>query len=306
MLKELSSSPTIKHLQKATEESAKLLASTVGAINDRMTVRKKAASGVAEREAKRRRANNDDAEAGANSADVEHAQTKARELEEEVVPLAMRVEQAMREVLDLQAVLQDETAALGNLPEVVMATQQDRINHAQRDDDNDPDAELSEVPGVPILQALQAQRDAQTEAYDKLSMYRKYAKNNSYINFKRNWHEGLYNDDVPVPDPRTWFDRDGQPQHVTGTDGDEDDSDADIQIAREKRSFRCPLSLVAMTEPYTCQRCKHSFEKEAIFSYLGITMHNAQGFKKKCPETGCQINVSTFPEIYMQPCISSY
>lgn len=292
MLKELSSSHTMKHLQKATEDSAKLLASSVGAINDRMTVRKKAASGAAEKEAKRRRANNDDGEAGTTSAEVESAQTKARELEEEVEPLAVRVEQAMREVLDLQAALQDETAALDGLPATIMM-EQDRLTHAQREGEGDPDAELSEIPGVPILEALQAQRDIQIEAYDKLSMYQKYARNNSYINFKRNFHEGLYNDDVPVPDPRTWFDTDGQPQHVTGVGGDEDDSDADIQIAREKRSFRCPLSLVAMTEPYTCQRCKHSFEKEAILSYLGITAHNAQGFRKKCPETGCQINVCT-------------
>lgn len=294
MLRELSAGgANAKQLRKHADESAKLLADAVWVINERLTSRKKAAADAVEREAKRRRATTTDGEEtggdGVTSADIESARARVAELGDEVEPLTMRVEKAMREVLDLQASLQDEKDVLETLPDAVGMAQQDRSQDAENDEDDEP----PEVTGVPILAVLDEQRKAKTDAYENLSAYQKYARNNAYIDFKRNWHQGLFPDvDVNVPDPHTWFDRDGNPQHETAAGADEDDEDDDIQIAREKRSYRCPLSLAVLTEPYTCRRCKHSFQKEAIFDYLGITSRAARGLEKKCPETGCQINVS--------------
>lgn len=289
-LRQLSGSRMNEKVLRHTEESAKLLADTVWAINDRVTIRKK--------EATKRRANhtNEDGDGGNNNvttADVESARIKATELEEQVAPLTMRVEQAIREVLDIQAALLDDTEVLEGLPEAVEEAQLARAAQAEEQAGGPVDA--LEVPGVPVPAVLKQQLRAKTEAYDALSMYQRYARNNHYIDFKRNWHEGLYGDEIPVPDARTWFDSGGRPQHVVGgAGGDEDDSDAEVQIAREKRSFRCPLSLVTLTEPYTCRRCKHTFQKEAILSYLEITGRSSRGVQKQCPETGCQVQVSLY------------
>lgn len=278
-------------LQKHTDESAKLLASTVFAINERVTNRKD----VVEKVIKKRRANHEDQE-GDNDADVESARARVTELEDVVNPLTLKVEKAMREVLDIQVALQDEKDVLHNLPDAVKLAQEEKTSQVMQIEQDEEIDELATAPGISIHPMIEQDREEKTKAYNDLNTFQKYAKNNSYIEFKRNWHEGLYpNDEIPVPDPKTWFDRNGQPQHLTeAVGGGEDDSDDDLQISREKRSFRCPLSLVALTEPYTCRRCKHSFQKEAIYSYLGIKGPNSRGLVKGCPESGCDINVSPF------------
>lgn len=298
-LKELSGSRMNEKLQKHTKESAKLLANSVWAINDRATARKKEVPNAAEREAKRRRTNSthNDGEtrgpgAASIGADLERARARAAELEEQVTPLTTHVEAAMRSVLDTQAAVQDDEEVLRGLPEAVAVAQQAMLDAALQEMDVADDEGPPEVPGVPVLRVLEKERRAKAAAYDALSAHQRYARSNAYVDFKRHWHDGLYGDEVPVPDARTWFDRDGNPQHLVAAGGDDDDSDADVRIAREKRSFRCPLSLVALTEPYTCRRCKHTFQKEAIYSYLGVDRHNSRGLQKKCPETGCQITVS--------------
>lgn len=288
-LRELSNSRLNAKLQKHADESVKLLASTVFAINERVTNRKE----VVERVIKKRRGNHDDQEVD-NDADVESARTRVVELENVVNPLTLKVEKAMREVLDMQAAMQDEIDVLSNLSEAVKTAQEDKTSQAMQTEHDDELDEPPMVPGVSIHPIIEQGREETAMAYNRLSTFQKYSKNNSYIDFKRNWHEGLYpNEEIPVPDPKTWFDRDGQPQHLTDAGrGGENDSDDDLQISREKRSFRCPLSLVALTEPYTCRRCKHSFQKEAIYSYLGITGRNSRGLQKGCPESGCDIKVS--------------
>lgn len=299
-LRELSGNRMNDRFQKHAKESAKLLANSVWAINDRAVARKKEASNAAEREAKRRRVNSnhddgdtpDPAAAGAG-ADVESTRDKAAQLEEQVVPLTTRMEAAMREVLDLQAAVQDDEVVLRGLPAAVVVAQQELMEAALQGIDVADDEDPPEVPGVPLPQVLEKGCRAKAAAYKALSAHQRYARDNAYIDFKRNWHDGLYGDEVAVPDARTWFDREGNPQDVAAAGGNEDDSDADVRIAREKRSFRCPLSLVALTEPYTCRRCKHTFQKEAVYSYLGVTQRNPGGGEQKCPETGCRITVCT-------------
>lgn len=288
-LRALSSNRTYDNYEMHMKKSAKMLATTVFSINERVTIRKKEASDMAEREAKRRRANGEDGEVELNN---NAAAKKAKELEEKVAPLTVRAEEAMREVLDWQAALQDEQATLRCLPELVAGVQETKAAEFTRDDDEDADP--PEIPGVPIQEILRTERDTKAAEYAGLNIEHKYVSNNLYINFKRSWHEGLYlNEEVVVPHPSTWFDSNGRPQHViNGAVGDDNESEDDVQVSREKRSYRCPLSLAMMTEPYTCRRCKHSFQKEAIFSYLGVRVNNKKGKAAKCPETGCHVNVS--------------
>lgn len=299
-LKELSTSRINERYKSGLDASTELLSKSVYAINERLTNRKRLAEQMAERAAKRR--NTGDGEGDAGHASVERAESVAKELGEEVSTLTAQVEEAMREVLDMQAALQDERAVLGGLPDLVAEKQQELAGQAQRDqgdDDDDENQDPPEVHGVTVLDILQEGRDAKAAEYERLRPYEKYALNNGYIDFKRSWHQGLYPDEeIPVPDATKWFDQDGRPRHVTredsrqnGGDDGEEDSDDDIQIAREKRSFVCPLSLSVMEEPYTCRLCKHSFERRFIVEY--IKGPNKRGHTAKCPIPGCHVEVSS-------------
>lgn len=290
--------------EKQIAESAKLLSQSVYAINERVTNRRKVAAQIAARAAKRKHGADDGEDDEAAAAAAESA---VRELEEGTLELATQIEEAMREALDMQATLEDEKSTLRNLPELVAARQQELAQQAQQDReaDEEGEADAPEVPGVPTLDVLKEACDAKAAEYDRLTAYEKYAVNNKYIDFKQSWHEGLYSnpDDIPLPDPTRWFDRDGRPKLEVrrddgegGEGGDQDgDQDGDeeedeIQIAREKRSFRCPLSLAMMREPFTCRICKHSFEKSAITEY--IKGPNGRGRVAKCPVPGCNVEVS--------------
>ncbi|KUI52998.1 E3 SUMO-protein ligase NSE2 [Cytospora mali] len=224
------------------------------------------------------------------NAAVERAEGAVEGLGGEVESLTARVEEAVREVIDMQAALQDEKGILGDLPGLVAEKQQ---------------IVAGQIPGVPVLDVLQEAREAKAAEYERLRPYEKYALNNTYIDFKRSWHQGVYPDEeIPVPDATKWFDREGRPRHITreerrqsGEEDGEGESDDDIQIAREKRSFKCPLSLGTMKEPYTCRLCKHTFEKSSIVEY--IKGPNRRGHTAKCPIPGCHVDAMTLKDLYL-------
>lgn len=289
--------------ERQIAQSAKLLSQSVYGINERVTNRKKTAAQNAERAAKRKHAGDDGEGDDEAAAAAEKAEGEMRQLEEEVLGLATRIEEAMREALDMQAMVEDEKITLRDLPELVAARQQSLVEQTQQDQEaEEGDADPPEVPGVPIHDVLREAYGVKAAEYDQLTPYEKYAINNKYIDFRQSWHEGLYQnpDDIPLPDATRWFDRDGRPRLETrrdeqqGSGGEDDDQDGDedddIQIAREKRSFRCPLSLVVIREPYTCRLCKHCFEKEAIMEY--IKGGNGRSRVAQCPVAGCHVEVS--------------
>lgn len=79
-----------------------------------------------------------------------------------------------------------------------------------------------------------------------------------------------------------------------------EDDDDDIQIAGEKASLKCPLTLQEFREPYSNHKCRHTFEKTAIIDFWKTNaqaeMAPSQGRRRaqpiglkfiQCPETGC-------------------
>lgn len=268
MLRDLANARINDHLKKHLAESAKLLPTTVYETLETVASRKRSAASIPARDIKRRK----------------EGEERIQELGEKVSPLTMQLEQAMREMLDLEVALQDEKQALQDLPRLVTQAQQ-TLAEQQQETNQEDDAVPPELTGVPILKILKAERNKKNALYNKLSMQAKYAQHNSYINFRRSWNDGLcIEEETPVPDPSTWFDQDGRPQHIIGRESADDD---EIQISRENKSFRCPLSLVEMTEPYTCRRCGHSFQKENITQYLNGSRGGAT-----CPQSACNITVS--------------
>ncbi|PSS03432.1 zinc-finger of the MIZ type in Nse subunit-domain-containing protein [Coniella lustricola] len=297
-LADLVNNPLNDKLLQHSKESVKILGNAVWSINERATSRKKRAAAIAEREAKRRRADDEEGNKRA-AADVAQAKALAKKLEGEAGPLTLQLEQAMRNMLDIQAALQDEKQTLINLPEAINVIADEKRQRAAKAEGEDPEQEEEEdqeVAGVILFDVYQTECNKKATEYEQLNARQKYVTNNAYIDFKRQWHEGLFPDDeVPVPDPRTWFDRDGQPQHQVARNADGDDSDAEIQFASETRSFRCPLSLVPMTKPYTSRVCRHSFQKDAILSF--IKGGNHRGTQQRCPQTGCEVMI-TLDDLY--------
>lgn len=211
------------------------------------------------------------------SPEEERLEIHVPELEREVAELTNKSETAVRNAIDQKVALEDNSAVLGELyTKAVMngsSTQQ-------------PTEDEVDIPSAPsTLDTYRTEQTKQREAYASHPPSTRYAKDNDYIAFKKQWYDGLAGDEgPPLPDALKWFRADGTP--VMGTTlealgGYGDDSDDDIAVAREVLSNNCPLTLRVMDEPYSNRKCKHTFEKSAILDYLG---HSGS---KQCPQSGC-------------------
>jgi hypothetical protein len=230
-------------------------------------------------------------------------------METESATLGARLEQAVRELVDWTAAVDDGAAAMDavadQMDEIIRAGQNGGGGVNNEDDDNEDDGDGNEdqqhgerkgkilVKG--LLEVWGEQRAVRTTAYQNLDAHERYGRDNHYIGFRRHYHESLYGDDQPLPDARRWFTADGRPvlrqQPVTGGDkdddvdgngnGNDDDDDDDVVLDREKISFKCPLSLQIMEEPYSNTKCRHSFERSSIEAFIG------RRGRVPCPQTGC-------------------
>ena len=196
------------------------------------------------------------------------------------------------------------------------------------DDDDDDDATNAQTnrgppPPASAVSILAEERGVRAAAYAELGAYQKYSLNNDYIAFKQAWHYGMFPDsDVPLPDASHWFNAAGEPARYgpnRGGNGDEDnnggsgsngaqgnttetgngdggndeDEDDDLVVQREVISFKCPLSLVTMKDPYRSKKCKHTFERSAIIEYLCGGPPATRNQPKKCPQTGCVVEFTS-------------
>lgn len=175
------------------------------------------------------------------------------------------------------------------------------------EDDEDEDEEditntYNGPPAASALNILREERAIRAANYAEMNAHQKYGLNNDYIAFKQMLHVSMYpEDDVQLPDASQWFYASGEPvpygpaagnADVNGNgEGDFDgaDADEDLVVQREVISFKCPLSLVTMVDPYRSTVCKHTFEHSAIIEYLRPAggPRNAGTQPKKCPQTGC-------------------
>ncbi len=112
----------------------------------------------------------------------------------------------------------------------------------------------------------------------------RYASHNTYIGLKRVIHDAQHPgaDAPPVPHADTWFAADptsqsssapnasgasgSQPQRKDGGESDSDSSS--VEIAYEKTSLRCPITLLPFRDPVTSTKCPHSFERDAIIAMI--------------------------------------
>lgn len=159
-------------------------------------------------------------------------------------------------------------------------------------------------PPTSATSLLTEERGVRAAAYNQLSAHQKYGLNNDYIAFKQVWHYGMFPENtVPLPEASHWFNAAGEPVKYgqnRGADGNEgneengadhgaEDEDDDLVVQREVISFKCPLSLVTMVDPYRSRLCKHTFERDAIIEYLRGGPPATRNLPKKCPQTGCEV-----------------
>ena len=226
---------------------------------------------------------------GDKTAEEESLEGHLAHLEAEAAKLTEQSEKAMREVIDRRVELEDEGAVLQHLYTSAATEHTGTERRAGQEDEDEDDDEMPPPPES-ILSTYRQRRSDKLAEYNQMGMRERYALNNDYASFKKLWHDAAVGEDgPPLPDASRWFRPDGQPvmtaAGATGTGGTADmadESDDDLEVARETISLKCPLTLRLMDEPYSNHKCKHTFEKEAILDYL-----SAQTEAMQCPQTGC-------------------
>ena len=299
-LLEMTNNRDTRKYEQHLVKSLTLLKSAVGATNDRLVYRTTHAEQQTEKRKERGEARKSAAETAAEEC--------VEKLAAEVVSATDKSEAAMREIIDCLAELQDERGVLDEVhrrvqaehpPRRVPPAGSQRRAPARRDHsgDSDSDGEQGEEDGgdgegadagegeqkpppppTGVIELLESVRQEQLDAYTSMSMFQRYSKNNDYISFRRTLHDAQNPDGGALPDPSTWFDQEGNPQGLVQDKEKPANDDEDLIIEREVLSFKCPLTLRTMSEPYTSRVCNHSFEKESILTFL----RENRG-KSKCP-----------------------
>ncbi|KXX83413.1 E3 SUMO-protein ligase nse2 [Madurella mycetomatis] len=287
-----------KHLAKLST----YLFESVGSINDALFSRKQVLAAMAEK--RRTRGVEDKTEAEVRLEEY------VAQLEAVVGELTDSSEEALRWVIDSRAELEDQQAVLEMVLQGLNAQQprpepkpqkpkdkmakrrrvvgsdddEDAVTPSAQDDDedmSDVDDAAADIPPITgVTELLETARKAKMDEYRALSPHRRYALNNDYISFKKNWHDAIHPEDqVPLPDASTWFDEHGRPTKGVATDAGEDE---DLVVEREIIDLKCPLSLQIMKEPYSNHQCKHTFEKSAIIEF--IRSNNGMAKCPSCPK----------------------
>jgi E3 SUMO-protein ligase NSE2 len=279
-LGELSRSRNTLAYQNQLKEALRNLGHSVYDLNDRLQSQR------ARLEAMRARREERGTE---KTAEEERTEAHVVDLQRQVDELARKSEAAVRHTIDQRAQLEDNAAVLGELyTRLASARGNDNI-------DGTDQGESKPIPAESAIDALRELKDEKLAAYRNMPPYERYSVDNDYAAFKKLWHDSLFGDDgIPLTDPSRWFRPDGTPVLSTtaasgpgngaaiGAEGDGEESDEDLAIAREVLSLKCPLTLRPFEEPYSNHKCKHTFEKSAILDYLRGGRGNMQ-----CPQTGC-------------------
>ncbi|KAI1050622.1 hypothetical protein LB506_001573 [Fusarium annulatum] len=273
-LHDLSNSRSTAAYQQQINESVRLLGFSVSDIHERLRMQREELSRL-----KLRR----EEKGTEKSEDELRLEAHLPELEERINTLTAASEQAIRDMIDRRAELEDEDAMFSELHDTASAeAAQQRQVDAQRieqDDEQEPRGATS------LLELYKELRQKKDTEYTKMSAHQRYALNNDYAGFKKLWHDAMAGDEgPPLPDASRWFTADGEPimtGDVKGAGAGVGDDDDDIAVEREVKSINCPLTLQPMKDPYTNRNCKHTFEKAALLEYLPMRGES------QCPQAGC-------------------
>lgn len=271
------------HIKKSLGHIGK----NVAALNDRLLERQAELDGLIEKRTTK---------GTEKSTREEQLEAWIPKLEAEVTSLSMNSESALRDLVDRQAKLQDDTAATAtmaahfqNLPSREQPARRRQTNAEGGEDADEAEQEELPPPEQDPLAVLEEQRLAKSAKYDELDYYQKYSLNNDYAAFRKLWHDARFGDrEVLLQDPSQWIDAGGNPVLVEKQrTNDNDAEDEDLVIEGEHHSYVCPLSMQQITEPFSNKKCRHTFQKQSIVQWFNEPGY--RGRSRQCPEPGCEV-----------------
>ena len=128
---------------------------------------------------------------------------------------------------------------------------------------------------------------------DLLMTRSSYAANNDYVGFRKIIHDARHPEDdaPPMPNASTWFSESQEAPDVATDSADgqaaaELDNDDEIAVASERKSLKCPITLLTMVDPLSSTKCPHSFERSAILGMLDLSEVRLGGSGRRGAQDG--------------------
>jgi SUMO ligase MMS21 Smc5/6 complex component len=278
-----------KRLAACLTDAAKKLTEVAGQLNDRGTdQRLRHAKLQARLEANGEEMNEEDR--------VEHEDFQAK-----VKDLTQKMDHGIRGIIDGQTWLDNvpvtlksvatKTGALaeatqqqtqGPTPIVTQRTRPEPGEGMDADDAENTDPPIANPPHssdapTALLRSAFAE---QSSNWQSKSLKERYANSNEYTGFYRTVYDAKNPGEnaPPIPHASLWFAEEEDPdsllqsrsQAKQGRQAD-DDEDSDVEIALERVSLKCPITLLPFRDPLTSMKCPHSFEKDAILDMLRLS-----------------------------------
>ncbi|KAI4158668.1 MAG: hypothetical protein LQ342_007247 [Letrouitia transgressa] len=322
---------SLRSLKERIQTATNHLTEITGDLNDLHTSRAAAHA----RQAARKKADADwdggEAERRLDDAwqQVESMTNQMEESTRHVIDAAAKVEGMEKALRDLDTDANAAAATQGSLGNSLPSRSQRsrRLGKTQLEEDEDDDEDFDDDEHTPALgppptETLKRKLQDWDRDYASLPLRDRYASHNAYIGFRKIVHDSRHPEDDPPPMPHasTWF-SDAAASTASsqrrGADGDdnksvpanqggggggtqeaEEDEEEEVTIARERRTLRCPLTLLPLHDPLSSTRCPHAFEREAILSMLAAAARGRGGggggsSSMKCPECEAELSKET-------------
>jgi hypothetical protein len=231
---------------------------------------------------------------------VQDMEVAYEELQTKVDSMTAQMEKDVRKMIDADNAFTDMQKTLASLVNQNASTQRNTTQRTQRNgEDEYPDFDPTDPTNatqqpLSVATCFSERLARARDVYAATNMTQRYSKNNLYIGFKGVVHEARWSatEDNPLPPAHLWFKQDQPAAGETALGAAQDDSDDDLQIAKEHISTKCPLTLQEFRDPVTSRKCPHSFERAAITEMIDTAANQvrAEGGSRavQCPVPGCQ------------------
>lgn len=254
---------------------------------------------------------NDHEEGGQAEAETEQEKADYEEFQIQVRELTKKLDNGVRAVVDdqvwadgLPETIREIARKAERSAVQAAAAQRQTQQESQRVNGEDDDEEgeslrntatddTTAYPPAPAMEEtpsslLKSLLEEQSTTWSSKSLTERYSQHNTYVGFYRMLHDSRdpEGNGPPIPHHTLWFANEEdvtnlvpggtqQTQRTTRrgapTTAEDDSSDPEIQIAREKISIKCPITFLPFTQPLTSTKCPHSFDAPAIDSLLSRT-----------------------------------
>ncbi|KAI5237592.1 hypothetical protein E4T42_09194 [Aureobasidium subglaciale] len=300
-LRQLALPPKFQQNHNLLAEVISCLSEAAAETNEALSSKEKALE-----RARSKAANDEDAVASQQR--VQDMEKQFQELQAKVDSMTAQMDKDVRKMIDADSTIEEMQHTLTDLIKDVSNASTQRTQRAERDtseeyydfDPTDP-TNATQRP-LAVANIFNDRLTRARDRYTARTMTDRYSKNNHYIGFKNITHDARWDNEVnPVPAPHLWFKED-LPAHGRTPPGAQD-SDDDLQIARETISTKCPITLQEFRDPVTSAKCPHTFEREAITSMIDMPTNivRSDGARAvQCPVAGCQ-SILTLQELRSDP-----